>query len=94
MAILSFVRGCKVGYYQGNPATLMDDLAVLKPTVFPSVPRIWNRIYSTIKKQFDAATGCKGWIARNAIESKLNGLKRSASYSSGCYDSLVFKKAQ
>mmetsp|Transcript_72025 Transcript_72025/g.99854 ORF Transcript_72025/g.99854 Transcript_72025/m.99854 type:complete len:117 (-) Transcript_72025:1070-1420(-) len=50
MCILSFLRGCKVGYYQGNPAKIMDDLAVLQPTVFPSVPRIWNRIYSTIKR--------------------------------------------
>lgn len=25
---------------------LMDDLAVLKPTIFPSVPRLYNRIYA------------------------------------------------
>lgn len=94
MCLLSFARGCKVGYYQGNPAKLMDDLALLQPTMFPSVPRIWNRIYSTIKRQFDAASGCKGWIARSALDSKLNALRTQANYQSGCYDKLVFKKAQ
>lgn len=62
--------------------------------MFPSVPRLWNRIYSAIKRQFDSASGCKGWIARNALDSKLNALRNNASYTSGCYDKLVFKKAQ
>jgi len=75
VAILAFARGIRIGYYSGNPAKLLDDIGVLKPTVFPSVPRIWNRIYSKIKNAMDSATGCKGWIARTALESKINGLR-------------------
>ena len=32
-------EGCSVGFYQGNTAKLMDDIAALRPTLFPSVPR-------------------------------------------------------
>jgi long-chain acyl-CoA synthetase len=42
---------------------LTEDLAVLKPALFPSVPRLWNRIYTKIKGTIDGLTGCKGWLA-------------------------------
>ncbi len=31
--------GARVGFSQGNPAKILDDLKVLRPTIFPSVPR-------------------------------------------------------
>lgn len=55
--------GCKTGFYQGDPLKLTEDLAVLKPALFPSVPRLWNRIYTKIKGTIDGLTGCKGWLA-------------------------------
>ncbi|KAK7921815.1 hypothetical protein WMY93_008717 [Mugilogobius chulae] len=39
------VHGAKIGYFQGDIRLLMDDLATLKPTVFPVVPRLLNRMY-------------------------------------------------
>ena len=39
------ISGCKIGFYSGDPTKLLDDLKVLKPTLFPSVPRLFNRIY-------------------------------------------------
>ena len=44
--------GCQ-GYYQGNPLKLMEDCSVLQPTLFPSVPRLYNKIYAKIKSGFD-----------------------------------------
>nr|CAB3459344.1 unnamed protein product [Digitaria exilis] len=38
--------GVAIGFYQGDNLKLMDDLAVLRPTVFASVPRLYNRIYA------------------------------------------------
>ncbi len=32
--------GGSVGFYQGNTLKLMEDISVLRPTVFPSVPRL------------------------------------------------------
>ena len=42
------LNGAKVGYYQGNIKVLMDDIAALKPTVFPTVPRLLNRLYDKV----------------------------------------------
>jgi len=45
---MSLVTGNKIGYYGGDHLKLLDDLAALKPTLFPSVPRLFNRIYDKI----------------------------------------------
>jgi len=42
---------------------LTEDCAILKPAIFPSVPRLYNRIYAKIKGGIDATGGCKGWLA-------------------------------
>jgi long-chain acyl-CoA synthetase len=41
--------GGRTGYYSGDPLKLLEDLQVLRPTIFPSVPRLFNRIYDKIK---------------------------------------------
>ncbi|CAD7699780.1 unnamed protein product, partial [Ostreobium quekettii] len=43
--IISTFRGMSIGFYHGEVTELLDDIATLKPTVFCSVPRLWNRIY-------------------------------------------------
>lgn len=86
--------GCKIGYYQGNPAKLVEDCSLLKPTIFPSVPRLYNRIYGQIKAKFDAATGCKAWLGGKALASKTAALNTDATYTSGCYDFMVFNKVK
>lgn len=46
--IAAIVYGAKIGYFGGDVLKLTDDCQVLKPTLFPSVPRIYNRIYDKI----------------------------------------------
>lgn len=62
--------GGRVGYFNGNPLTLIEDCAVLQPTFFPSVPRLYNKIYSKIQGQVAQATGCKAWLLASAISAK------------------------
>lgn len=45
---LSMVRGNMIGYYGGDVLKLTDDCQVLKPTMFPSVPRLYGKIYDKI----------------------------------------------
>jgi long-chain acyl-CoA synthetase len=49
-ALMGAIMACggKIGYFNGNPATLTEDCAMLKPTVFTSVPRLYNKIHSKI----------------------------------------------
>ena len=94
MFIAAMICGASQGYYQGNPLKLAEDCQMLQPTFFPSVPRLYNKFYEKIKSTFDAATGCKAWLINRGLSSKQYGLtqQNTASYSSGCYDMLVFGK--
>ena len=49
MFCMCLLTGMKIGYYNGDPLKLLDDLKVLQPTAFPSVPRLFNRIYDKIQ---------------------------------------------
>ena len=82
----------KIGYYQGDPLKIIEDCALLKPYAFPSVPRLYNRIYAKIKGKFGAETGCKKWLIDHALSVKYADLKKTGSLHSGCYDALVFNK--
>ena len=43
-----YQKGCAVGFYTGDVENLLSDISVLKPTIFPSVPRLFNRIYDKV----------------------------------------------
>jgi long-chain acyl-CoA synthetase len=69
------IMGSKIGYYQGDPLKLTEDCALLKPALFPSVPRLYSRIYAKIKERINGLTGCAGWIARRGVEVKIAKLR-------------------
>jgi long-chain acyl-CoA synthetase len=48
-------------------------LEEVKPTVFPSVPRLFERVYETVHKRLTQETGVKGVIARRALAAGLKG---------------------
>ncbi|PSC67138.1 long-chain acyl-synthetase 7, partial [Micractinium conductrix] len=47
--------GCAAGFYRGNVLELLEDIQELRPTIFSSVPRLWNRIYDKVLAQIQAA---------------------------------------
>jgi long-chain acyl-CoA synthetase len=40
--------GARVIYWSGDPAKIIDDLAATKPTHFPAVPRIYEKIHASV----------------------------------------------
>jgi long-chain acyl-CoA synthetase len=48
-------------------------LEEVKPTVFPSVPRLFERVYETVSKRLTTETGLKGIIARRALAAGRRG---------------------
>ena len=40
----------KIGIFQGDVQKLKEDLAIFKPTIFVSVPRLYNKMYDNIQK--------------------------------------------
>ncbi|KAG3109597.1 Long chain acyl-CoA synthetase 7, peroxisomal [Phytophthora idaei] len=86
-------NGAAVGYYSGDVKLLMGDLGELKPTVFPSVPRLLNRIHDKITQGAAATGGIKKWLFDTAYASKKYYLKDG--YKTHLFwDFLVFSKAQ
>ncbi|XVF06090.1 hypothetical protein REPUB_Repub06bG0018300 [Reevesia pubescens] len=89
--IICVYNGIGVGFYQGDNLKLMDDLAALRPTIFCSVPRLYNRIYAGITNAVKTSGALKERLFRSAYNSKkqaiMNGRKASP-----IWDRLVFNK--
>lgn len=92
LTFYSIVVGSKIGYYSGDPSKITDDCALLRPALFPSVPRLFNRIYSKVKEGLEGKTGCVGWLARYALNSKLHYARTQGLTRHGCWDKIVFNK--
>lgn len=60
--------------------------------MFPSVPRLYNKFYTVMNETLNDLSGCKGWLARSALSSKISTVQRTGQMTSGCWDCLVFKK--
>lgn len=47
-----FFVGAAVVYYSGDVAKIKDDLALVRPTIFVSVPRLFSRFYDVLQAKF------------------------------------------
>ena len=43
------MNGARIGFFSGDVKLLMEDMAVLQPTILPIVPRLLNRIYDKVR---------------------------------------------
>ena len=70
--------GAAIGYFHGNIIELVDDLKLLRPTTFISVPRLYNRFGGAIKAQTIEQPGLRGAMSRSIVSNKLASLKNPA----------------
>ncbi|XP_061944946.1 long chain acyl-CoA synthetase 7, peroxisomal [Populus nigra] len=89
--IVSVYYGVAVGFYQGDSLKLLDDLSALRPTIFCSVPRLYNRIYDGIINAVKSSGVLKERLFRAAYNSKKQALM-SGRNPSPMWDRLVFNK--
>ena len=55
----SFDLGATIAYWERDPLKIMPNMAELKPTYFPSVPRIFEKIYTTATSAMEKEGGLK-----------------------------------
>lgn len=55
-------HGASIGFWRGDVKLLVEDIGELKPTIFCSVPRVLDRIYSGLKQKISA-----GGLLRNTL---------------------------
>ena len=68
--------GAAIGYFHGSIPELVDDLKLLRPTGFTSVPRLLNRFGGAIKAQTIEQSGFRGSFSRHIVDTKLANLTK------------------
>jgi long-chain acyl-CoA synthetase len=86
-----FMLGASIGFYHGNTLELTDDLTALRPTLFPSVPRLYNKIYDKIMAGAQAG-GIKTFLFNKAFASKEYYLDYHNTVRHSVWDKIVFSK--
>jgi long-chain acyl-CoA synthetase len=59
---LMLLLGAKIGFtiaLLADPLRIAEALPVVRPTVLPSVPRVYEKVYAVVQSRFDEATGSK-----------------------------------
>ena len=92
----AFWAGSRIGYFHGNIAELVDDLKILKPTGFMSVPRLYSRFGNAIRAATVDQPGFKGALSRHIVSTKMANIKnvdpQQASVKHALYDRIWAKK--
>ncbi|KAL4469391.1 hypothetical protein ABPG74_004644 [Tetrahymena malaccensis] len=90
--VISWCKGTKIAFFGGDMLKLKEDIQDSKPTIFVSVPRLFNRFYDVILDNLKRVEGFKQSLIQTAIKTKLENLKNKNEYSHFLYDKLVFNK--
>jgi long-chain acyl-CoA synthetase len=103
---LMLLEGANVGFtiaFLGDPLRVADAVLHVRPTVLPSVPRVFEKVYAAVQSRFDEATGVKRRLVDWALPigrevSRLQGegkpVPRGLAARHGIADRLVFSKVR
>ena len=89
-----FYAGATVVFYSGDVAKLKDDLALVKPTLFVSVPRLFSRFYDVLQAKFKDVQGYTKTALDYAVSTKLSNVTSSGQFTHRIYDPIFFNKTK
>lgn len=87
----SVFGGAAIGFYQGDTLKIVDDLQALRPTIFPSVPRLLTRVHDRLLAGVREAGGLKKALFYRAYAAKKAALVHGKN-THPVWDRLVFSK--
>ncbi|CAE7229850.1 LACS6 [Symbiodinium natans] len=85
------MAGACIGFYQGDTFKIVEDLQALRPTIFPSVPRLLNRVHDRLLAGVHEAGGLKKVLFEKGFAAKKAMLPQGKN-THPLWDRLVFKK--
>lgn len=86
--------GAKIVFYSGDVQKIKDDLALVKPTIFVSVPRLFSRFHDVIKGKFKDIQGWTKTGLDYALNKKLQTVSTTGVYTHSVYDRVFFSKTK
>jgi long-chain acyl-CoA synthetase len=86
--------GGSIGYFRGDIQGLMDDLKALKPTIFPVVPRLLNRLNDTIQNKISKSSWIVKTLFKMAYNRKQIMLRNRIVRNDTIWDKVVFRAIQ
>ena len=87
------IGGGAVGYWRGSPLLLLEDVALLKPTIFAGVPRIFDRIYSKVAAKMQGSF-IKNFLFNAGVKRKWGQIERGVPQAKAAplFNMILFKK--
>jgi len=91
--------GAAIGYFHGNINEIVEDLKLVRPTVFSGVPRLYNRIGTSVKAAtLEAARPTRRWLSQHVVDTKLANINNpdpsKATTRHSFWDALWSKRVQ
>ncbi|KAJ8022824.1 Long-chain-fatty-acid--CoA ligase 5 [Holothuria leucospilota] len=86
--------GSQIGMFSGDVTKLVEDIFTLRPTYFPVVPRVANRLVDGIQTKVNQGGALKKAIFNYALNAKLKLARRGVITRESFWDKLVFNKVQ
>ncbi|XP_015058188.1 long chain acyl-CoA synthetase 4-like [Solanum pennellii] len=89
-------KGASVGFWHKDVKQLIDDIKELKPTVFCSVPRVLDRIYSGLVEKISCAGFLKHKLFNFTYNYKLGNMSKGYRHSEAApiFDKIIFNKVK
>ncbi|XP_076439689.1 long-chain-fatty-acid--CoA ligase 5-like [Babylonia areolata] len=91
--LIVFMQGAQIGYFSGDIRKLTEDLMELRPSLFPTVPRLLNRIYDKVNAGVNGSW-FKSTLLKVALAQKMKDVKSGVLRKDSVWDRLVFSKIQ
>ena len=82
-----------MGFSRGTREGLLDDIAAMRPTIFPTVPRLLNLIRDKVMFNVNSKGGLVAKLFHTGLKTKIANVARHK-YSSAFWDGLVFNKVK
>ncbi|XP_071808946.1 long-chain-fatty-acid--CoA ligase 5-like [Asterias amurensis] len=86
-----FINGGRIGFFRGDPKKLLDDIKELRPTMFPCVPRVMNKIYDKVQQGVAAKGMLAKFLLNTALSKKTKELERGIFRNDSFWDRIFGK---
>ena len=83
--------GSSIAFFRGDPLLLIEDIVACRPTTFPAVPRILNKIHDKIVAGMAAKGGITEKMFNMALDAKSIGLQEGR-LTHPLWDRILFNK--